>query len=79
MADFDRRAFPYVFSCRCGAEQIVTYRECVDCAGHLSRVVEAAEFTLVHLHGWVRRDRTALVCPKCARPDFSTAQAVLFG
>lgn len=72
MSDFDARIFPYVFSCRCGNEQTVTREECINYAGHLSRPAEAAEFTLRHLHGWVRRDRTEMVCSECARPDSAT-------
>ena len=75
MSDFDARLFPYVFSCRCGAEQEVTRRDCIDHAGHLSRPAEAAEFTLKHLHGWSSVDRIRLQCPKCsgygAGQDFS--------
>lgn len=66
MSDFDARLFPYVFSCRCGAEQEVTRRNCIDHAGHLSRPAEAAEFTVKHLHGWSNVDRVRLQCPKCS-------------
>jgi hypothetical protein len=76
MGDFDARLFPYVFSCRCGNEQTVTRRECVDYAGHLSRVAEAARLVVQKLHGWCPVDRVSLQCSECAsdRDEKTTPQ-----
>lgn len=66
MADFDTRLFPYVFSCRCGNEQTVTRRECIDHAPHMSRAAAAAEFVVQSLHGWSPVDQVTLQCSECA-------------
>jgi hypothetical protein len=70
MADFDARAFPFIFECDCGREQPVSRRECMDYASHMSgQTGAAAEFVVRSLHGWSPVDRVSLQCPDCATEE----------
>ena len=79
MTDFDARAFPYIFSCRCGAEQEVTRRDCIDHAPHMDRPADAAEFVVKAKYGWSAVDAVRVQCPDCATPQpEAKGQATLF-
>lgn len=75
MSDFDSQVFPFVFECRCGSEQEVTRRECMDYAPDMGgRAFRAAELVVQSLHGWFPVDRANLRCPDCADPEESEGE-----